>query len=48
MCVCMYIWQAAVLSKGIHQVENASDLVALAKSFTQLSYPVLPALRTRM
>lgn len=25
-CVCVYIWQAAVLSEGIRQVENASGI----------------------
>ena len=39
--MCVDIWQAAVPSKGIHQVENASDVVALAKSFTRLTCPVL-------
>lgn len=46
--MCVYIWQAAVLSKGTDQVENASDLAALAKSFARLTQPVLLVLKTRM
>lgn len=46
--MCMYVWQAAALGKGIHQRENASHLVASAKGLPGLTHPVLPALKTRM